>query len=280
MKEQEATIEKKKLELPTEITMPTDLNPRDLVIVSVPKMGKGTILGALTTKFNAIVLDLERGGYSFIPARKLSTYTSDSTSKWESFQNYIKYRNLLYDNKGTYDYLIIDGVSDLDDLAEIGGTLAYMNTIIGKKFNRKNNGIGDQYHYTDPEFKSVLTLPDGAGYMHTRKWFMQQVDIFQQISPYRIYAAHIVDKLIKEDGKDEVTGSEIALTGQLKRIFASRVTTLAKLVSDGNDRYLNFDVLNDSVLSGSRAPRLKGKMLISSQNEDLETTVFWENIYK
>lgn len=271
-----------KLELPESITEVKSKNPRDLVIISIPKMGKGTILGDFTTKNNALVLDLEKGGYEFIPARKLSTYTEQGTTRWESFQNYITYRKLLLDNKGKYDYLIIDGLTDLDDLSEIGGTLSYMNSIIGKKFNRKN-GVPDaeKLSFDDPEWKSVLTLPEGAGYRHTRDWFLQQIEFFRQISPYRIYAAHVADKYIKDNGKDEVVGSEISLTGKLKTIFASKVTALCKLTSDGSDRYLNFDVLNESIIAGSRAPHLKGKILISKQNKETgEVNTFWENIYK
>ncbi len=276
-------MKEEKIYLPDEITEVTENKPpRDLVIVSIPKCGKGTILGDFTTKNNALVLDLEKGGYEYIKARKMSTYTDQSTNLYESFQNYIKYRNLLLDNKGKYDYLIIDGLSDLDVLSEIGGTKAYMRSIIGKNFNREklpNGGFGEQYEVGDPEWKSVLTLPDGAGYQHTRKWFLDQIEIFRQISPYRIYAAHITDKYIKDNGKEEVVGSEIALTGQLKRIFASKVTALAKLVADGNERYLNFDVLNDSIVAGSRAPQLKGRILISSMNKNGEVETYWDKIY-
>lgn len=269
------------MELPDEISQVTITAPRDLVIISIPKMGKGTILGKFTETHNALVLDLEKGGYEYIPARKLSTYTSQDTTRWESYQNYIKYRKLLMENKGKYEYLIIDGLTDLDDITEIGGTIAYMNSVIGKKFNRKN-GVpdGEKLDYDDPEWKSVLTLPDGAGYLHTRRWFLQQVDFFRQISPYRIYAAHVMDKYIKEGGKEEVVGSEIALTGKLKTIFASKVTALAKLTADGSDRYLNFDVLNDNIVAGSRAPYLKGRMLISKQDKEGNTETFWEQIYK
>lgn len=269
------------IELPDEITVATEGPPRDLVIVSIPKMGKGTILGDFTTQYNSIVLDLEKGGYEFISARKLSVYPEQSTTLYEGFQNYIKFRNVLLKNKGKYEYLIIDGLSDLDVFSEIGGTLAYMNSIIGKKFNREGNTpLGRKYTPEDVEFKSVLTLPDGAGYLHTRRWFLQQFEMFRQISPYRLYAAHIVDKYIKDNGKDEIVGSEIALTGRLKTIFASKVTALAKLIADGNERLLNFDVLNDSVVAGSRAPQLRGRIKISEQGDDLVTKTFWENIYK
>lgn len=270
-----------KVLLPDEITEVDKNNPaRDLVIVSQPKMGKGSIFGDFTKKYNALVLDLEKGGYEYIDARKISTYTTQETTRWESYQNYIKYRKVLLEQKGKYKYLLVDGLSDLDDLSEIGGTLAYQNTIIGKKFNREGGlESGRRYEFGEPEWKSVLTLADGNGYQHTRKWFLDQVEIFKQISPYRLYAAHVADKYIKDNGKEEVVGSEISLTGKLKTIFASRVTALAKLVADGNDRYLNFDVLNDSIIAGSRAPKLKDRIKISTMKDDKLTT-FWEEIYK
>jgi len=273
--------EKEELKLPDEITEIQISNPRDLCVLSIPKMGKGTILGDFTLTHNALVLDLEKGGYEYIKARKLSTYTSQETTTWESFQNYIKYRNLLLENKGKYEYLIIDGLSDLDDLSNIGGTLAYMNSIIGKKFNREGNEpTGRKYTPIDSEWKSVLTLPEGSGYASTRLWFLQQIEIFRQIAPYRIFAGHIADKYIKDNGKEEVIGSEIFLTGKLKNIFASKITSLCKLVADGDERYLNFDVMNDSVLAGSRAPQLNGRILISKQNRDKSVNTYWENIYK
>lgn len=276
--------EEKELELPTEITSATMGEPRDLVIISIPKAGKGTIFGKFTEQYpDSLILDLEKGGYDYISARKLTTYTEQITTRWEAFQNYIKYRNMLLANKGKYKYLLVDGLSDLDDLSEIGGTLAYMNSIIGKNFNRPklaSNSYGEQYKFNDPEFASVLTLPEGYGYQHTRTWFMQQVEIFKQVSPYRIWAAHLADKYIKDNGKEQVIGSELALTGQLKRIFASKVTAMAKLVVDGDERWLNFDVQNDSIVAGSRSPLLTGKILISRRGKEGDITTFWETIYK
>jgi len=109
---------------------------------------------------------------------------------------------------------------------------------------------------------------------------MDQINIFKQISSFRLYAAHIVDKYIKDDGKETVSGSEIALTGQLKRIFASRVTALGKLVVDNDKRYLSFDVQNDSIIAGSRSAALAGKILISEKMKDGEVVTYWNNIFK
>lgn len=275
-------MSEKELTLPEGVSKVSQMPPRDLVVLSIPKAGKGTIFGKFTEQYNGIVFDLEKGGYDYIAARKISTYTGQETTRWESFQNYVKYRKLLLENKGKYDYLLVDGLTDLDDLSDLGGTFAYMNSIIGKNFNRPKNPngtFGDQYKPDDPEWKSVLTLPEGAGYQHTRGWFMQQVEIFKQVAPYRLWAAHVADKYIKDNGKEEVVGSEISLTGKLKTIFASRVTSLAKLVVDGPDRYLNFDVQNDSIVAGSRAPQLKGRMLISKQLDNGDIEVYWDKIY-
>jgi hypothetical protein len=272
---------KVKTALPEKVTKSTATDPRDFVIVGIPKIGKGTILGALTREKNAIVFDLEKGGYEYIDARKISTYEEETDSDYDSFINYIKWRNALLAEKGKYDYLIIDGLSDLDMLSVIGGTLVYMDSTIGKKFNRKGNvSGGEKLPYGDANWKPVTSLPDGAGYQHTRKWFMDQINIFKQISPFRVYAAHIVDKYIKDAGKEEVIGAEIALTGKLKRIFASRVTALGKLIADGDDRYLNFEVQNDSIIAGSRSAALQGKMLISSKLEDGTVEVYWDKVFK
>lgn len=278
------TKEREELILPDEIEAVKIKPPRDLVVISLPKMGKGTIMGEFTKKYNALVFDLEKGGYEFIEARKISVYSKESTTEWEAYQNYIKYRQALIKQKGKYDYLIIDGLSDLDSFSEIGGTLAYMDTVIGQKWNREldaNNKVvpgGKKYMPYDPEWKSINEMAEGFGYQHSRKWFMQQIEIFREISPYRIYAAHVMDKFIKENGKEEVVGSEIMLTGKLKNIFAAKVTALCKLVAEDEKRFLNFTVLNDSIIAGSRAPQLAGKILISEKT-DKGLTTYWESIY-
>jgi two-component system response regulator GlrR len=55
--------------------------------------------------------------------------------------------------------------------------------------------------------------------------------------------------------------------------------TKVELVADGDERYLNFDVLNDSIIAGSRSPKLKGRILISKANKDETLETYWESIY-
>ena len=279
MTETAIEIKKVKFKLPDDVTKATGTDPRDLVLVGIPKIGKGTILGALTRERNAVALDLEKGGYEYIDARKISVYEDDLSDDWDAYNAYIKWRDLLLEEPGKYEYLIIDGLSDLDMFSVIGGTLEYMRATVGKKFNRSGNmPNGKIIPYGHSEWKPVTSLPDGAGYQWTRNWFMKQIQLFRQISPYRVYAAHIVDKYIKDDGKEEVIGNEIALTGKLKRIFSSKVTALGKLVADGDKRWINFDVKNDSIIAGSHSQALHGKMLISEKiNDDL--VFYWDTVF-
>lgn len=279
MAENKLKVKKVQFKLPDEVTKATGTDPRDLVLVGIPKIGKGTILGALTRSRNAVALDLEKGGYEYIDARKISVYEDDLSDDWDAYQAYIKWRDLLLKEPGKYKYLIIDGLSDLDIFSVIGGTIEYMKATVGKKFNRSGNiPDGEKLPYGHLEWKAVITLPDGAGYLWTRNWFMKQIQLFRQISPFRIYAAHIVDKYIKDDGKEEVIGNEIALTGKLKRIFSSKVTALGKLIADGDKRWINFEVQNDSIIAGSRSQALHGKMLISEKIDD-DIICYWDNIF-
>lgn len=271
--------------LPDKLVIPKANDPLDIVIISIPKMGKTVLLAELTKTANAITFDLERGGYDYVEARRISVYPDDEeernkTDLMKAFENYINWRNVLLKNKGKYRYLIIDHLSELDALSELGGTYLFMNTIQGKKWNRDEK-TGETLTPRDPDFRYISTMGDGHGYQYTRRWFLEQIEIFRQIAPYRIYAAHVRDKYIKDGNKEEVIGSELSLTGQLKNIFAAKVTTLCKMVAEDNQRYLNFDVMNDSIVAGSRAPKLKGKILISDMDtETNKLKVYWENIYQ
>lgn len=270
-------------ELPDEVTKSTGTSPRDLVLISQPKMGKSAIFGDFSVKYNGLVFNLEKGGYEYIDARKIDIHKDETTSDVEAFYNYIGYRDNLLAEKGKYDMLIIDGLSDLDKMSEIGGTLMYMDSTIGKNFNKKDKTDvrknAPRWNPGDAKFKSVLTLADGAGYWWTRKWFLAQIELFREISPYRMYAAHIVEKYIKDNSKEEVTSMEIALTGQLKRIFATKVTALGKLIAKDSQRFINFEVLNDSIIAGSRAPFLKNKILLSEKQTDDSIVTYWDNIF-
>lgn len=266
--------------LPEKILEVKEKNPTDLVIISVPKTGKSTILADLTKSGEAILFNLEKHGTDYLEGLFLNIYPEATTSFEEAVEHYKGYRNTLMENKGKYKYLIIDSLSALNEISEVMGTYYYMHSVPqGKNFNRDPK-TGQPYKYGDPFFKLVTTLPEGYGYMHTRKWFMDQINIFNEIAPYRIYTAHVKDKLIKNNQDEVVSGIEINLTGKLKNIMATKVSALCKLIADGEKRYLSFEVDNENIIAGSRVPHLTGQILISEKGKDGIIKTHWKNIYK
>lgn len=264
--------------LPEEITDVKETVPTDLIIISTPKTGKTTILAELTKQKNAAILNLEKHGTDYVSGRFMNIYPEATTSFEEACENYKAYRDLLVKNKGKYEYLIVDSLTALDEMSELMGTYYYMYTIPqGKNFNRDPK-TGKPYKYGDENFKLVTTLPEGYGYRYTRQWFLDQMDAFSEIAPYRIYTGHVKDKLIKNSQDEQVTGLEINLTGKLKQILATKVSSLSKLLADGEKRYLSFDVDSDNIIAGSRVPHLHGQVLISERTDD-GLKVYWDKIY-
>lgn len=258
---------------------PKETNPKDLCIIGLPKSGKSAILADLSLKENCVIFDLEKGGYDYLKSRSVSIYESDTDTIFDAYKRYLSIRDSLLKlpDKDKPTILAIDSITELDALSEIGGTYLYMNSIVGKNFNRSSS-TGKKLDYGDPEWTPVTAIGEGYGYQYTRQWFLDQIELFKQIAPYRIYVGHITDKYIINETRETIIGEDIALTGKLKFIVPSRMTAIAKIVPSKTERYLNFEVSEKFALGG-RLHRLKGKILISKEvNEKIET--FWNNIYK
>ena len=269
----------KELKLPEASSGIREKNPTDLILVSVPKTGKTTILADLTKSGEGIIFNLEKHGTDYVDGYFLDIYPEAMTSFEDALEYYKGYRDLLYKNKGKYKWLVVDSLTALNEISDVMGTYYYMYSVPqGKNFNRDAK-TGKAYVYGDENFKLVSSLPEGYGYQHTRKWFMDQIGLFNEIAPYRIYTAHVKDKLIKNSQDEVVTGMELNLVGKLKNIMATKVSALCKLVADGDKRYLSFEVDNDNIIAGSRVPHLTGQILISEKNKDGIVT-YWDKIYK
>lgn len=266
--------------LPKELVKSKEDAPKDLIVYSQPKMGKTTIMAELTKKLKGkgLILNLEAGGTDYVDGYYVNCYEHPADSFKEAITRYKEVIKELQENPGTYDYLIIDSLTVLDAWSDIAGTYKYMSTPIGKNFNRDAK-TGRVLSHTDTEWKSVTTIGDGNGWRYPRMWFMDQIELLSSLVPYRIWVGHVKDKYIKQDGgADMISGHEINLTGKLKNMLTVRVSTLAKLVAEGDQRYLSFEIDNDNLIGGSRVPHLTGKILISEKQEKGYKT-YWNKIY-
>ena len=287
----EKEIKEEEFLLPTEITEEQEVDPHDLIIISTPKAGKTVITAELTKQIkpDALLFCVERGGTDYVSGVILNIWKDPKDPKRllnieEAIENYKKYRDALLANRGKYKYLILDNMTDLYTLAEIMGTYYYMYAVpVGKSFNRDKK-THEEYPFNSPDFRLVTTLPDGNGYQYVYKWFTDQLALFAQIAPYRIYLAHVKDTLLKKkksgDKEEEVKGNEINLTGNLKNIVARQVATLCKLIVDEDKRYLSFEVDDSNVIAGSRVSRLTGKILISEKTKEGKIVTYWDHIFE
>lgn len=254
------------MELPTEITPIKQVDPITLIIYGEPKQGKSAICAELTKQSNALILSLEPNGYDYLSARKIDV---DGPKKLNEFITTMKEKGQIY------DVLIVDTVTKLDEWSEIVGTYNYMRTSQGKRFNLGKDG--KQITHDNPDWESVHSLANGAGYRFSREWFLDTIETLSTLAPKIVLVAHIKDKYVGQVGDDYITATEVDLTGKLKRILPSRVSGIAKFVREKNLGYLSFES-NDGSVAGSRAAHLTGKILISESTDGTLKT-HWDDIY-
>ena len=240
------------IELPTKVSAPVSQNPNRIIIYSQPKMGKTTFVSQLE---NNLIIDLERGS-KFVTALKVEA--NSLADLGEIGQGIIKAGK-------PYKYVTIDTVSKLEDWCEWEATETYMNSIMGKTFNRNDKG----QILPREKWESVLGLPNGAGYLWLRTSFKKWIDRMSTTTEHLILVAHIKDKSIEKKGK-EITAKELDLTGKIKSITCANADAIGYMyrTEEGVLR-LNF-ITSDEIACGARVEHLKGK--------DIEAD--WKLIFK
>jgi hypothetical protein len=263
-----------KFSLP-EVSKPTRIQPKSILIYSAVKTGKSTICAQLSLEGNRLVISTDPDGYANLEAR----YQQCDTA--EDFERYIK---LLEEHDVKLDYLIIDSVSRIDEFSETVGTYKYMKSSMGSGFNSEKNkdGLptGKKLLHNDPRWEKVITLPNGAGYFYTREIMVSWFNRLNRLCNQLILVAHIKDTKIETKLGDVIDASTIDLTGKVKSIYSSLVDGVALLTTEENDRYLSFETRQGNLISGCRYDYLSGqKILISTKSSDNTVTTYWENIF-
>jgi hypothetical protein len=138
----------------------------------------------------------------------------------------------------------------------------------GKNFDRANEGL------------SVLSLPNGAGYLWLRMAMQKLLDYIYTWADHIILVGHLKDKFLEKDGK-EVQAKDLDLTGKLKSIVCSQADAVTYLYRNANNELIaNFNNTDD-VTCGSRCDHLKGKEIVLSEVTDNgDIVVHWDKVYK
>lgn len=266
------TFEKKKKEIIMQ-------SPEELLIYAKPKMGKTDLVSRLD---DCLIVDLE-GGSGYVKG-----YV-------EQVNNLKELDELLtwLEKENPYKYVAFDTMTKLEEFAEQEATKNYMNSNIGKNFNRvtsvhvRTHGIpqaavGKPFPETHELYESVLNLPNGAGYGHLRNSYNKWFNRMKALSCRKIFICHIKDKMIETKQGAEISGRDLNLTGKLKSITTSFVDTIGYLNrgEDGNT-YLSF-VSGEAVAEGSRSKHLTGRnILVGEWDKEKHdySKVHWNQIY-
>lgn len=236
--------------LPTEIRKATHISPRDAILYGKPKVGKTTALSQLK---NALIIDLEQGA-AFLDAMVIEVPKDKGpVGKWLWLKEVAK---SIVDGGKQYDYVCIDTLTKIDEWSEWYGTYLYQNSIAGKRFNRDDNG--NLLPPNHPDYQSVHTLPNGAGYRYSRDAMMDMYETLRYLGKVcTIFICHVADKMVGEKAGEMVMSKDLALTGKLKDILARAPDVLAHVWNENGKMMISF-AGNDEKIGGMRATHLKG----------------------
>lgn len=224
--------------LPTKVREPIRSDPKFLIVYGKPKVGKTSIAAELPDN---LIIDLERGA-EFISALTVPAYDyNELTSIWLALRT-----EKVKTGKNPYRYLTLDSATKLEEWAEEVATADYKKLPIAK---------------TQQELKSILDLPNGAGYGLLRKTFMRIVLKFLQVSDHIILIGHVANSKINKEG--ELTSArDLNLTGRLKDIAAAECDAIGYMYRDIAGRtMISFQPVDQDEVMGSRAVHLVNKKM-------------------
>lgn len=228
--------------LPKQKVKATRKSPKNMVIYGPPKIGKTTALSQLD---DCLIIDLEDGS-DMVDALKVQV--NDLSELTEVGKAIMK-------DGRPYKYIAIDTITKLEEWCEEDAKRIYMATPMGKNFEQKNPGA------------SVLSLPNGAGYLYLRIAYKKWIDRLNKLADHVILVGHLKDKMLEKKGK-EVAAKDLDLTGKIKSITCANADAIGYIYREDDATMVSFNSLDD-VTAGSRCDHLKG------QTMPLE----WSNIF-
>lgn len=220
--------------LPTEKVKASRKSPKNMVIYGPPKIGKTTALSQLD---DCLIIDLEDGS-DMVDALKVKV--NDLAELTEVGKAIMK------DGK-SYKYIAIDTITKLEEWCEEDAKRIYMATPMGKNFEQKNPGA------------SVLSLPNGAGYLYLRIAYKKWIDRLNKLADHVILVGHLKDKMLEKKGK-EVAAKDLDLTGKIKSITCANADAIGYIYREDDQTMISFNSMDD-VTAGSRCDHLKGETM-------------------
>lgn len=221
--------------LPKQKLAATRINPKILLMYSLPKVGKTRNLAELD---NNLLLDLEDGADMYEALRVPIKRTADID---EVIAGIIE-SGRQNSGKFPYKYLSLDTVDMLEAYCVTSATAKYKRSILGRNFE------GD----------SVLDLPKGLGWYYIREEVTLKIEQLSKVCRHLILTSHVKEKLMVSKGGTETTMRDISLSGKLSDIVCAKADAIGYMYRDMDKLMINFTT-SDGAIMGARYPHLQGK---------------------
>ena len=238
------------MDLPKTKVAALSKSPRKTVIYSKAKTGKTSLCAELP---NSLIIDLEKGT-DFLDAVKVNCNSVKDIN--ELCKEVVKQGK-------PYKYGIVDTITKLEDMVLPYALKLYKDTPMGKNFTGE----------------SVLTLPNGAGYLYVRTAFFNVLGWIENAFPRVILLGHLKSTMIEKDGK-EVSAKDLDLGGKLKSMTSADVDCIGLLYRNKNNECIISFKTTDDVICGARPKHLQNQeFTISEVTPEGEFKTFWDKIF-
>lgn len=257
-------------ELPQEKLISSTSNPNNLIIFSKPKVGKTTLLAELP---NCLLLDLEKGS-DYVHAIKLQANSVDDI---KAIGSKIK-ESTKINGVAPYKFIAVDTITALEELCIPFAEDLYSKSSMGSTWYKKDKDGNWHPEGGKGKYRSIINLPNGAGYMWLREAFTKILTYIKTWAPHTIFLGHVKDINLEKAG-GEFSSLDLDLTGKIKRIACSKSDAIGYLYRKGNKNILSFKT-SDEVGCGARPEHLRNKeIVISEVNNDGVLTTHWDKIF-
>lgn len=255
------------IELPTERSVAESYNPSLLVIGGKPKAGKSSFIAAID---NNLIIDLE-DGYRALSVMKVQARTAKDM---QDIRDAILKRGKEL-KRAPYRFITIDNATRLEEMSIPLANSMYKETPMGSGWGLLKDAKGMPVRdpktgkpMEDPK-ADVRMLPNGGGYLYTRKAMRKLIDMFKPLCETLILVTHVKDKTIRKND-EEVSEMSIDLAGKTGDIICGEADAVGMIYREGNKTYLTFQG-GEGTIREARPLHLRGKkFLIAESNEDNE----------
>ena len=252
------------MELPKTKSPALFTDPRSILIMSKPKVGKTRLVSELD---NNLVIDINDGGSGFYESMRIQP------TNWKEI---VEITKEIKKQGCPYDYITVDTIGDLEDMCVDLAEHLFSKTAVGKYWFTKKSAAEPS---GKEKYGSILNLPEGAGFGWIRLAMKKMIENLRSVTNHLILLGHVRDKDVTKSDKSEVDSIEVDLLGKLRTIVPSNVDAVGYMYRKSpNVNVINFTASKD-VVSGSRAD-LEKELIISEINEKGEYVTHWNKIFK